>query len=125
MQIEIRLKKWMIILVLLETNRKYDLVVKLFDHTVHGDIHEVKTAVQNTNTWLSEIDLPFSKKNFKTMNCVNMWNRMNIITTSLKYAADSTNDATDPVICNIISGNTNTTILKEGLTSVNLSSLWE
>jgi hypothetical protein len=48
---------------------------------------------------------------------------MNIITNSLKYAADSTNDATDPVICNIISGNTNTTILKEGLTSVNLSSL--
>ena len=125
MQIEIRLKQWIIILVLLETNRKYDLVIKLFSQTVQGDIHAVKTAVQKILTYLSEIGFPFSKRNFKTMNCANIWNTIKAITTSLKYAAESTNDTTDPVICNMIMGNTNTISLKEGSTSGNLPSLWE
>ncbi len=48
---------------------------------------------------------------------------MIIITTSLKYAAESTNEVTDPEICIIIRGNTNTINLNEGSTSGNLSSL--
>ena len=125
MQMEIRLKLWIIILRLLDTIRKYDLVIRLFSQTVHGDIHAVKTAVQNTFVWLSKIGLPISKKNFKTINWVNTWSRMTIITISLKYAAESTNETTDPVICNMIMGNTNTISLKEGSTSGNLPSLWE
>ncbi len=125
MQIEIRLKQWIIIFVLLETNRKYDLVIKLFSHTEHGDIQAVKMAVQNTFVWLSEIGFPFNKRNFKTMNCANIWNTINAITTSLKYAAESTNVATDPIIWNMTRGNTNKISLKEGSTSGNIPSLWE
>ncbi len=72
MQIEIKLKQLIIKLVQLDTNRKYDLVIKLFFQTVHGDIHAVKTAVQKTFVCLSVIGFPINKKNFKTINCVNM-----------------------------------------------------
>ena len=54
-----------------------------------------------------------------------IWINIIKIIHSLKYAAESTNETTGPIICTRMNGNVKAIIFRDGSASGNIPSLWE